>query len=109
MRLAVVKRKVFGLSSFFVSCGIFTCKCVKCLVKSDYESVVNSIIRKRKCMLPKDPIMLLSYVNMKLRDYYSSLKLFCEDLDVDEQEVMDKLSSIGYHYNEKRNQFLSGE
>lgn len=57
-------------------------------------------------MLPKDPVMLLSYVNMKLRDCYGSLKLFCEESEVEEQEVIDKLSSIGYHYDEKRNQFL---
>ena len=25
-------------------------------------------------MIPKDPVMLLSFVNLKLRDYYSSLE-----------------------------------
>lgn len=58
-------------------------------------------------MLPKDPIMLLSYVNMKLRDYYGSLDGLCEELDVNEQEITDSLASVGYHYNKERNQFVS--
>lgn len=58
-------------------------------------------------MLPKDPIMLLSYVNMKLRDYYGSLEGLCEELDVNEQEITDSLASAGYHYNKERNQFVS--
>lgn len=57
-------------------------------------------------MLPKDPIMLLSYVNMKLRDYYGSLKMFCDELEVNEQEIADSLASVGYHYDEERNQFV---
>ncbi len=57
-------------------------------------------------MLPKDPIMLLSYVNTKLRDYYGSLKQFCEELGVKEQEIVDSLASVGYHYDEERNQFV---
>ena len=58
-------------------------------------------------MLPKDPIMLLSYVNMKLRDYYGSLDGLCEELDVNEQEITDSLASVGYDYNKERNQFVS--
>ena len=57
-------------------------------------------------MIPKDPVMLLSFVNMKLRDYYDSLDTFCEDLEVDRQEVVDKLNEIGCHYDDDRNQFV---
>ena len=57
-------------------------------------------------MLPKDPVMLLSFVNLKLRDFYSSLDMLCEELDVDRQEIIDKLVTIGYQYNEERNQFV---
>lgn len=57
-------------------------------------------------MIPKDPIMLLSFVNLKLRDYYSSLDAMCEDLDVSESEIIEKLQSVGYAYDEDRNQFL---
>ena len=38
-------------------------------------------------MIPKDPVMLLSFVNLKLRDFYSSLDALCEDLDADEKSV----------------------
>ena len=48
-------------------------------------------------MLPKDPIMLLSFVNMKLRDFYGSLDAFCEEMDADKQELTEKLAAAGYH------------
>jgi hypothetical protein len=54
-------------------------------------------------MIPQDPVMLLSFINLKLRDYYGSLEQLCDDLDVKEQEIRDKLASIDYHYNEERN------
>ena len=57
-------------------------------------------------MIPQDPVMLLSFINLKLRDYYGSLEQLCEDLDVKEREIRDKLASIDYHYNEERNQFV---
>lgn len=50
-------------------------------------------------MLPKDPIMLLSFVNMKLRDFYGSLDVMCEELDADRQEIEGSLESAGYHYD----------
>lgn len=57
-------------------------------------------------MIPKDPVMLLSFVNLKLRDYYKNLDALCEDLDVDRREVSEKLASINYHYDEGKNQFV---
>ena len=57
-------------------------------------------------MIPQDPVMLLSFINLKLRDYYGSLEQICDDLEVNEQEIRDKLASIDYHYNEERNQFV---
>lgn len=57
-------------------------------------------------MLPSDPVMLLSYVNLKLRDYYDSLNDLCEDLNVSGQEITDKLAAIDYHYAEEKNQFV---
>lgn len=57
-------------------------------------------------MIPKDPVMLLSFVNLKLRDYYASLEALCEDLDVDKEELVSKLAGIDYHYNSERNQFV---
>lgn len=57
-------------------------------------------------MIPNDPVMLLSFMNLKLRDYYGSLESLCEDLDVNKEEIVSKLASIDYHYNSERNQFV---
>lgn len=59
-------------------------------------------------MIPGDPNMLLSYVNLKLRDYYSGLEAMCDDLDISAREIEAKLSSIGYSYDSQKNQFVSG-
>ena len=56
--------------------------------------------------LPNDPVILLSTINMKLRDFYSSLDALCEDLDENKEEIMEKLSAIDYQYDEDRNQFV---
>ncbi|MCR5627990.1 MAG: DUF4250 domain-containing protein [Lachnospiraceae bacterium] len=55
--------------------------------------------------MPKDPVMLLSYVNLKLRDAYSSLNDLCLSENVSEEEIRSKLESIGYKYNSELNQF----
>ena len=57
-------------------------------------------------MIPKDPVMLLSFVNLKLRDYYSDLESMCDALAIDRDELTEKLASIDYHYNKERNQFV---
>ncbi len=56
--------------------------------------------------LPKDPVMLLSLINTKLRDYNSSLDDFCKEYNLDKEYITEKLSMIDYHYNEERNQFI---
>lgn len=57
-------------------------------------------------MLPNDPVMLLSFINLKLRDYYSNLESLCDDLNVSETEITEKLAGIDYHYDSERNQFV---
>ncbi len=57
-------------------------------------------------MLPQDPIILLSYVNTKLRDEYSSLDELCGALDADKEELVRKLETVGYTYDEEKNRFL---
>lgn len=57
-------------------------------------------------MLPQDPIMLLSVINLKLRDNYSSLDALCDDLDEDKLAILDKLGTAGYVYNPDTNQFI---
>ena len=56
--------------------------------------------------LPKDPVMLLSLINTKLRDYNSSLDDLCKEYDLEKEYIIEKLSMIDYHYNEERNQFV---
>lgn len=56
--------------------------------------------------LPKDPIILLSYVNTKLRDYYSTLGDFCVSEDIDENELKEKLAKVGYTYDMAKNTFI---
>lgn len=57
-------------------------------------------------MIPKDPVMLLSFINLKLRDFYGSLDELCDDMDIERTEIEDKLSSIDYHYDKEKNQFV---
>lgn len=56
--------------------------------------------------LPKDPAMLLSYVNTQLRDNYPSFTEFCRTFQIPEEEITGKLAGIQYEYNEERNQFI---
>lgn len=55
--------------------------------------------------LPKDPIMLLSVINMKLRDFYPTLEALCDDMDIDQEELTDALKTIGAEYIPETNQF----
>lgn len=56
--------------------------------------------------LPNDPVMLLSAVNMQLRDYYSDLDELCASAGKDKNEIEAKLASIGYKYDPASNQFI---
>ena len=56
--------------------------------------------------LPNDPIMLLSVVNLKLRDFYKDLDALCDDMDADKADLCAKLSATGYEYDPQRNQFV---
>lgn len=55
--------------------------------------------------LPKDPIMLMSMVNMKLRDQFESLEDLCSTLDVNQEELEKTLQSVGFEYFPELNQF----
>ncbi len=56
-------------------------------------------------MIPKDPMILLSYVNTKLRDQYPTPEDFCKGENADPEELKEKLASVGYVYNKELNQF----
>ena len=55
--------------------------------------------------LPKDPVMLLSVVNTKLRDYYSNLEELAKEEEITVEEIENKLKMINYEYDETTNQF----
>ena len=57
-------------------------------------------------MIPNDPMILLSFINTKLRDEYKSLDLLCDDLQIDKAELESKLSAVDYTYNLELNRFV---
>ena len=67
---------------------------------------VGHHFEKGENMIPKDPIMLLSFVNMKLRDFYSDLDVLCDELDVSREGITNPLEAAGYRYDQERNQFV---
>lgn len=56
-------------------------------------------------ILPHDPFMLLSFINMKLRDGYTSLDELCSDLDIDRTTLENKLRAVGFVYDPAQNKF----
>ena len=57
-------------------------------------------------MLPKDPFILFSFINTKLRDEYPSLADLCAALGADDEELCKALTALNYHYDPERNQFV---
>lgn len=55
--------------------------------------------------IPNDPVMLYSYLNTKLRDQYANFDALCDDMDLSKDEILAKLSSMDFHYDEEKNQF----
>ena len=56
-------------------------------------------------MLPKDPMILLSWVNTHLRDEYPSLDALCEDRDLDRAALEATLEAVGFCYDAAQNRF----
>lgn len=57
-------------------------------------------------MIPKDPFMLLSWINTQLRDHYPSLDELCQSLNLERESVENTLSSIDYSYDPETNRFV---
>ncbi len=57
-------------------------------------------------MIPRDPVMLLSFVNTQLRDNYSDIDDFCAAYNLSKDDIMTKLGTINYEYNTDTNQFI---
>lgn len=56
--------------------------------------------------LPKDPMILLSVINTKIRDQYHTLDALCEDMQIEKSLLIDILKGIDYEYDESRQQFV---
>ena len=57
-------------------------------------------------VIPNDPVILLSFLNTRLRDQYDSLSALCDDLEQDETVLTQKIAAIGYTYDSDQNQFI---
>ena len=55
--------------------------------------------------VPEEPMMLYSFINLKLRDYYPSLDALCEDLNVEKDDIVRRLKAVGFEYNPVKNRF----
>ncbi len=56
-------------------------------------------------MIPDDPMMLLSFVNMKLRDEYPTLDELCAGIGIDRRMLESKLGAAGFEYSEENRKF----
>ena len=56
--------------------------------------------------LPKDPMILYSVLNMKLRDFYPALDALCDDMDEDKQRIIEAMAAVGFRYDPDRNAFV---
>lgn len=90
-------------SGFLCKTGMFSCL----LMAMSWEKLVflQPSLNDRIMNLPEDPMMLLSAVNMKLRDTYASLDELCEDMDVNKEVLVKKLADAGFEYSEENNRF----
>ena len=66
------------------------------------------IIQEKSQManIPKDPVMLLSYLNTQLRDFYPDMDELCRALDLDRKTVDEAMASIDYAYDSAKNQYV---
>lgn len=56
--------------------------------------------------LPKDPMMLLSFVNTRLRDDGITLEDFAKEFQIDKNIIEKELDKIGYTYNNDLRKFV---
>ncbi len=78
------------------------------LFVGNFEQIVVLLAIKRDFKMntiPEDPIILFSYINTKLRDYYPSLDALCDDMQLDKKVLLEKLAGVGFEYNPEQNKF----
>lgn len=66
---------------------------------------MTDIIRNNMDPIPQDPIMLMSWLNMKLRDKYADLDSLCEDLELDRKDIEEKMERSGFSYSKENKRF----
>ncbi|MCR4944332.1 MAG: DUF4250 domain-containing protein [Clostridium sp.] len=59
----------------------------------------------KEALLAMDPNILVSMVNMRLRDYFDSLEAYCEDVGISVEELNKKLMETGRVYDRDTNQY----
>lgn len=55
--------------------------------------------------IPKDPMILLSFLNMKLRDEYPGLEELCKAEDINQEAIEEELAKNDFHYDAVQKQF----
>lgn len=56
--------------------------------------------------LPKDPVILVSFINTQLRDNYATLDEFCKVFQVEKDEIVEQLKDFSYEYKPEYNRFM---
>lgn len=74
------------------------------MIKSKNETKEENVMPLTK--LPKDPLILISFINTQLRDHYASFDVFCADYNANGEEIKETLLDYGYKYDAEKNQFL---
>ena len=81
-------------------------RCAKKGIAAAHFTLPNKLTMKdNNTNLPQDPMMLLSFINMKLRDEFSSLDELCKSLGVSRKYIEEALSKAGFEYNSEENKF----
>ncbi len=66
----------------------------------------KDLIMLRNETIPRDPMILLSFINTKLRDQYDSLESLCDDMELDENDLKNILKAVDCSYNKELNKFV---
>jgi len=65
----------------------------------------TDIVINDQSLQEMDPFILLSLINTKLRNESESLAGLCENYNVDQARLVEKLGDFGYEYIGEINQF----
>ena len=89
----------------WVSCIFYTENISVLVFYCNFAPGISFNLKIVTMRLPEDPVMLYSFINMKLRDFYPSLDALCEDMNVEKEDIIRKLKLVGFEYNPEKNRF----